>query len=98
MERITPSKQANPWAHGNPDGLTQAQERAVRALPAYQDDRRRRAGMPPFYPVTRLLEQRPGEWMGRSITFQCPTVVASRERTRICVIAPDGSQQWVDWK
>lgn len=46
-----------------------------------------------------LTEPRPGDnFMPGYQKILCPVIGARKDRTKLLVIAPDGTDQWVAWK
>lgn len=97
MRRITPS-QHNPWAEYHVGKFSPAQERKAAAMAGKIAMNRRRFDLPETYVVRLPLEQRSFHEEQRYAEIQCPVITARKDRTRLLVIAPDGSDQWVDWK
>jgi hypothetical protein len=98
LTRYTPS-QHSPWMGGRPDGFTDAQHAKIRACGEALARARARNNLPANYRARLPLAARAGDGGERRYTdILCPVVTASRDRARICVIAPDGSNQWINWK
>ncbi|MDC7810532.1 hypothetical protein [Sphingomonas koreensis] len=97
MRQITPSKH-NPWAEYHVGKFSPAQERKAAAMAHQLASNRRRFDLPETYVVRLPLELRSLHEAPQFADILCPVITASRSRTRILVIAPDGSDQWVDWK
>lgn len=94
---VSPSRHS-PWAGGSENELTDAQLAAIRTRGATLTAGRRRTGVGIVnYWITVPLQGRLGD-VPRSARIKCVTIAASRDRKRLLVIAPDGTEQWVDWK
>lgn len=97
MPRITPSYH-NPWDGYVEGGMNDLQRRKAGAMAAKIVRNRHRDDLPVNFTVKMPLEQRNAADLPRFASIVCPVITARRDRTRLLVIAPDGSDQWVDWK
>lgn len=97
MRRITPS-QHNPWAEYHVGKLSPKQERKAAAMAGRMAAVRSKFDLPETYVVRLPLELRSFHEAQQYADILCPVIGARRDRTRLLVIAPDGSDQWVDWK
>jgi hypothetical protein len=94
-ETITPSKVPGPWEGGNEFAFTVAQRRKYDAM---KHTVRRSADLPAEYLVSQIGEPRVGDnHMPRHIRILCPVIGARKDRTKLLVIAPNGTDQWVKW-
>lgn len=97
MRRIAPS-QHNPWTGYVVGAMSDAQRRKATAMAAKIARNRHRDNLPETYVVRLELEQTRVEALPAFAHITCPVIAARKDRTRLLVIAPDGSDQWVDWK
>lgn len=99
--KVTPSKHNPFFGAVLPDsGLTRAQERKAEAMRAKLRRNQASYGLPEFYTVRLPKPVRPGH-AHEPVDFdywKCPVISASKDRTRICVIAPDGTDAWINWE
>lgn len=97
-EFIAPSKH-NPWAGGVANGFTAAQNIKSDVMLAATEAARERLGFPESTLVRITLEPKIGDnGMPRQASILCPVIGARKDKTKLRVIAPDGSDQWVAWK
>lgn len=98
MRRIAPSHH-NPFEAYVEGDLNMTQRLKAAAMAAkIASNRRRNPHQPETYVVRLELEQRVLTDPVRFASIPCPVITISKDRRRILVIAPDGSDQWVDWK
>lgn len=97
MRHIAPSSH-NPWEAFVEGGMNDLQRRKAGAMAAKIVRNRHRDALPVNYTVKLPLEQTSVEQLPRLASIVCPVIAARKDRTRLLVIAPDGSDQWVDWK
>jgi len=99
LPRVTPSK-IDYWRGTRVEGraLTRQQEARANAQKAKIEANRARYQLPATYGV-RLQSDR----IARSVAdlagsvVLCPVLSCTKDRKRICVIAPNGSDVWVNW-
>lgn len=99
LPRITPSK-IDCWRGTRIDGrpLTRQQDASAAAHASKIAAARARYQLPATYGV-RLQPERTS-LSGpppAAIVILCPVVSCSKDRKRICVIAPNGDDLWVNW-
>lgn len=95
---ISPSAHS-PWEGGTREGYTQAQERKATAMAGKIAVLRVRGDIPATFLVQLPTEPKPGDNMMPGFRMiLCPVIGARRDRTKLLVIAPDGSDQWVAWR
>lgn len=98
MQRVTPSHH-NPFATYVEGGINDVQRRKAAAMSGkIAANRRRNPDQPETFTVRLPLEQTSIEQPVRFASIVCPVITVRKDRTRLMVIAPDGSDQWVDWK
>lgn len=98
MDKVTPSK-SNPFALGEEGEPNARQKAKAKTMIATIMSNRSRYGLPENFGVLCPLEPRAADnWMPRSIRVQCPVIQSTRDRKRLLVIAPDGTDVWVNWK
>ena len=95
--RVTPSRH-HPFEGFVPGGLTKAQQVKASAMREKIERNRRQQDLPQTYTVRIQYEPQHLNEPVRFALILCPVIAARKDRTRILVIAPDGSDQWVDWK
>jgi len=96
---VTPSK-PDYW-HGTPVAgatFTAEQTAALRKIGSRAQANQRKYQLPAVYDVRLWTEPTAEEPARKQMTFPCPVVSGTRDRTRLCVIAPNGMEQWVEWK
>jgi hypothetical protein len=95
---VTPSYY-NPFDGYVPNGSNERQLRKAAAMAAkIAANRRRHPDLPQTYTVRLPLRQRSVFEVPRIVDIVCPVIAMRKDRTRLLVIAPDGLDQWVDWK
>lgn len=91
---ITPSRMES-W-DGTPSdsalGFTREQVRVLQEMMPGVAAKLRKLDLPAVYRHKIILER------GGHRIIPCPVISCSRDRSRICVIAPNGFEAWVDWK
>lgn len=97
LPHIAPSDH-NSWAGYVEGGMNDVQRRKAGAMAEKIVRNRHRFNLPVTYTVRLPLEQRSLAEIVRFAAIVCPVITARKDRTRLLVIAPDGSDQWVDWK
>lgn len=98
MQRVIPSHH-NPFETYVEGGTNETQLRKAAAMRGkILANRRRNPDQPETYTVRLPLEQRLLTEPVRFASIVCPVITVRKDRTRLLVIAPDGSDQWVDWK
>ena len=98
MYRITPSN-IDPFVGRVPGPLTEAQRRKAATMKKQIERNRIRMRLPESYDVVRTTSPvNPMVELPQRFVFACPVIACTPDRSRILVIAPDGSDYWTAWK
>jgi hypothetical protein len=100
MPRVAPSKPNYFVGHPAHDGshMTIEQQRRENATSSKLLMTRKLHDLPDWYKVSVWFAPKSVMGVPHEKSFICPVVQASRDRTRICVIAPNGMDYWTEWK
>jgi hypothetical protein len=106
LPRVTPSK-PNYWS-GTPleahqtdlPGITREQQDSIIGRGGWPmlEARANRWRLPPLYTVSWRLDPKRDQVVGDIVSFVCPVIGSSRDKTSLKVIAPSGRETWVEWK
>lgn len=99
MEYIAPSNlKSDPWAGGMAHATTRPQQIKLAAMAGAAFAARDRFKLPETFLVQRGTEPKIGDnGMPGFVMILCPVIGARKDRTKLRVIAPNGSDQWVPW-
>ncbi len=97
MYRITPSN-IDPFVGHLPGQVTEAQRLKAESMRSKIERNRRRYDLPQSYDVVRWTSPQTLMEIPQKLLFPCPVIACTPDRSRILVIAPDGSDYWTAWK
>lgn len=96
--RITPSKPDYWQGTAGEGNFTREQVLAARQHGETWRRRRLAWGLPATFDVNLTPPPSYKDPQPEGHIATCPVVSASRDRTRLCVLAPNGMEAWVPWK
>jgi hypothetical protein len=96
---ITPSK-PDYWRGTRVEGatFTAEQTEALKKFGSKIDSNRRRYQLPSVFPVNMTPSPNFRQPRPAPVIHECPVVSCTKDRTRLCIIAPNGFETWVAWK
>lgn len=100
MPRVAPSK-PDYWSGTDANdgtGYTLEQLSALKTLRSKAMSNRRRFDLPEQYVVIREAGINSLSRLPITVATPCPVTSCTRDRTQICVIAPNGMETWVVWQ
>lgn len=97
MYKITPSN-IDPFVGHIPGRVTDAQTAKARVMKKQIERNRVRMQLPVSYDVVRWSSPETLMGIPEKLVFPCPVIACTPDRSRILVIAPDGSDYWTAWK